>query len=51
MSILQEIEAILGVTLPEPFNYIVACLVFFFMLACVYNFIKVIFRLFGKSRN
>lgn len=49
MSIIQELENIMGVSLPEPFNYIVVSLIVFFCLAFAYNFIKLIFRLFYRN--
>lgn len=49
MSIIQELESILGVTFPEPFNYIVASICLFFFLGMIYNFIKVVFRLFNSN--
>lgn len=49
MSILQELESIMGVTLPAPFNYIIACIVMMFLFGTAFNFIKLIFRLFIRN--
>lgn len=49
MSILQELESLMGVSLPEPFNYIIASIVLMFLFGTAFNFIKLIFRLFIRN--